>query len=290
MLAEVTQTAQQLAELSHRLSVSPGVNAVRPPRTLFGDQLIFGMFVLRPEWRPLRPSELVAISRDGFLQRISLARPEARLIAALRSAWNKIKSTQPPNPDATITRCDIPHPLAQKVLASALGEQVDGTRLISASLRQVVSVPPLGTSPASQNQTHGSTTFYPDSDKAIGLHLDTWAHKRDFVQSGRPYRCIVNIGQDSRYVAFVNRSAEDISQAIEAAYPGLNADQLLEDNPQEWAQRFLLTERDHPVMRLKILPGEAYVMDTHACIHDGSAVQRTSADIFVILSFIKDRL
>ena len=108
------------------------------------------------------------------------------------------------------------------------------------------------------------------------------------MQGGRPFRCIVNIGWEPRYVAFVNAAPDEISQMILDANPSMEAAKLLEDNPQEWAQRFMSAKGDHPVMRLKILPGEAYIMDTHACIHDGWAVDRTSADIFVILSYIRD--
>jgi hypothetical protein len=288
MVPDITQMSGEMADLSDRMSVSPGVITVRPPRTLFGDQYIFGMYVPRPEWRPLNGAETAAMGREGLLQEISLVRLTPPLILALGAASRSSQPRQPASPEDVITRRDIEASLGQEVLDQVLREKVRCTRLIATSLRRVESVSLPRTEERSGAASHGSTTFYPKSDKAIGLHLDTWAHKRDFVESGRPFRCIVNIGEEPRYVVFFNRSPKEISELIGLVSPGLNIEQLLEDNPQEWAQRFLASQGDHPVMRLKILPGEAYVMDTHSCIHDGWAVQRTSPDVFVIVSYIRD--
>lgn len=274
------------AELPDRLSVSPGVMTVRAPHILFGDQYIFGMYVPRPEWRPLAAAEAAEVSRRGLLQEISLLRIAEPRISALRTASEDALAGQPASDGDLITRRDIATSLGREVLDEVLRERAKGTRLIATSLRRVESSP--ASEQASGSGSKGSTTFYPKSDRPIGLHLDTWAHKRDFVGSGRPFRCIINIGDAPRYVVFFNRTPEEISDLIGRARPELDAARLLENNPQEWAQIFLASQSDHPVMRLKILPGEAYVMDTHSCIHDGWAVQRSSPDVFVILSYIRD--
>lgn len=285
MTSDKTET---IAELSDRLSVSSGVLAVRQPHILFGDQYIFGMYVPRPKWLPLGEAETAEVIRQGLLQEISLHRVAGPLISALRTASESVLVSPPAPEGEVITRRDIAASLGREVLDAVLGEKATETRLIATSLRRVESAPAPSTEQAPGSVSQGSTTFYPKSDRPIGLHLDTWAHKRDFVGNGRPFRCIINIGDALRYVVFFNRSPEEISELVGRASPGLDAAQLLEDNPQEWAQRFLASQPNHPLMRLKILPGEAYVMDTHSCIHDGWAVEKTSPDVFVILSYIRD--
>lgn len=288
MFTDQINTTDKIAGLLDRLSVSPGLITVRPPHILFGNQYIFGMYVPRPEWRTLSAVEADSMSRKGLLQEISLVRLEPAVLAALRTASGAIELSVLESPDGTMRRGVIPHALGQRVLEHLLGENIHEAQLVSSLLRQVEPATHSDVEEDTGTVPHGSTTFYPNSDKAIGLHLDTWAHKRDFMQGGRPFRCIVNIGWEPRYVAFVNAAPDEISQMILDANPSMEAAKLLEDNPQEWAQRFMSAKGDHPVMRLKILPGEAYIMDTHACIHDGWAVDRTSADIFVILSYIRD--
>ena len=288
MLTDEGHITRGTLEFSDRLSVSSGVTTVRPPHVLFGDQYIFGMYVPTPAWRSLTASELASIDQGGLLHEISLAHLTSGAISALRVASDEALGSQPVPDNSVILRSDIARAIGQKVLDEALGDKAVSSRLIAASLRSVSYVLPPGTTPEVGESTHRSTTYYPNSDRAIGLHLDTWAHERDFVENGRPFRCVINIGEEPRYVVFINQSPEEISGMIETTHPGLKAEQLLEEKPQEWAQRFLAAQGSHPVLRLTVLPGEAYVMDTHTCIHDGWAVQTASPDVFVILSYISD--
>ena len=124
-------------------------------------------------------------------------------------------------------------------------------------------------------------TFGNDLQKLIGLHLDSW-DKLPFRHRHRSRnRICINLGRESRYSLFLNlplmqmfnclklRDPEDIYEDFRGVYLG---------------ERFMKSRPTYPAIRLRIEPGEAYVLPTDNLIHDASTQGTIYPDI--ALTFI----
>lgn len=130
-----------------------------------------------------------------------------------------------------------------------------------------------------------------------GLHIDLYGPVvRD--QLGQPYngsRLALNLGDETRYVVFVNQrlatimrnhpEIQDIAErreAIAAALQECGAQGMI-------ANAFLESFPDYPVVRLTIEPGQGYFAPTPAMLHDGYLAGKKDQDLMLFASHKGDQ-
>jgi hypothetical protein len=114
----------------------------------------------------------------------------------------------------------------------------------------------------------------------IGMHLDSWDRAPLRQRHKSRNRICINLGREDRYFLFINLSLMDMFRALDYSdedvykhYRGLNVG-------VEFMKRYPL----YPVVRLRLLPGEAYIAPTDNIIHDASSIGKRYPD--VTLAFI----
>ena len=121
-----------------------------------------------------------------------------------------------------------------------------------------------------------TTTKDHSSGLMIGLHLDSWSRSAANDRANAENRICVNLGDEPRFLMFVNLPLASIIDALQReSLP------LATMGPTDIGRRFLAHYHDYPVLRVRILPGEAYIAPTENVIHDGSTVDSQSTDAFL---------
>lgn len=108
------------------------------------------------------------------------------------------------------------------------------------------------------------------SGKYIGLHVDSWSGKNVSERlSPFPYRVCVNLGPEPRYFTFVPVALKRIKE-----------DKLYRDIhcPNAIVSSFLQSNEGIPVIRIMVMPGEAYVAPTETIIHDANTINKLYLD------------
>lgn len=106
------------------------------------------------------------------------------------------------------------------------------------------------------------------SGKYVGLHVDSWnaARMEDRVE-GYPNRLCVNLGPEHRYLQFINLSLRQIAARTNCE---LIEDANVYDQVNVYVRQFMRENPNYPVLRLTVMPGEAYLAPTEIMIHDGT--------------------
>lgn len=112
-----------------------------------------------------------------------------------------------------------------------------------------------------------------------GLHIDSWDELPLANREVARNRICINLGNENRYLLFVNLSVRHIAEQLNESLDTL--DQRY--NPKTLAHQFLKTFPNYPIIQLKLAPGEGYIAPTENLIHDGSSEGSTSWDIFFTL-------
>lgn len=123
-----------------------------------------------------------------------------------------------------------------------------------------------------------TTTRDHETNKFIGLHVDSWSRLGSMQRDRAPNRIAINLGQSPRYLLFMDLSVAEIVQLT--AHDGDGDKEL---NPTETGRIFMRRFNRYPVLRLQILPGEAYIAPTENLIHDGSTAGSATPDIMLSL-------
>jgi hypothetical protein len=105
--------------------------------------------------------------------------------------------------------------------------------------------------------------------RRVGLHVDSWDAATPRERAGSRRRLCVNAGEGPRYLLFVAARVSSLAERLE--YIDMPVDGI--------ATRFLRAHPDHPVVRVRIDPGEAYVASTEDLIHDGSTLGAMALDL-----------
>jgi hypothetical protein len=150
-----------------------------------------------------------------------------------------------------------------------------GWRLAGEPLHAGLSVGPIGLA---------HTTVDGRTDRHVGLHFDSWDRLPPLDRARGSNRLCVNVGAGSRHLLFVPMSAAAIVGALAARQIYVLTDEAaLRDSTGrcDLARRYLEVFPDQPVLRLRVLPGEAYVAPTENLIHDGSSEEAVDRDISV---------
>lgn len=118
--------------------------------------------------------------------------------------------------------------------------------------------------------------FGASAQALAGLHLDSWDRLPLRHRHRSRSRLCVNLGREARYSLFINLPLMDMFKQLGLRDP--------EDIYSDWrglvlGQRFMRAWSDYPVVRLRIEPGEAYLLPTDNLIHDASTEGNRFPDI-----------
>lgn len=100
----------------------------------------------------------------------------------------------------------------------------------------------------------------PRGGRFLGLHLDSWDGVTLEQRLAARTRVCVNLGPDTRHFLWIPVTISELAQATS----------LAADAPVSAADCLNACARA-PVFRLSLRPGDAYIADTDALLHDGSS-------------------
>jgi len=104
----------------------------------------------------------------------------------------------------------------------------------------------------------------------IGLHVDSWYG--DLSPKNVPGRICINLGSSCRHFLFSPVSLSGMELAMKAEGMKLN--------PRgDLARGYFRSFPSHPILRLRVGPGEAYIAPTESISHDGSTQDHTGWDL-----------
>jgi hypothetical protein len=110
---------------------------------------------------------------------------------------------------------------------------------------------------------------------SVGLHLDSWENlplrRRHFSKQ----RLCLNIGKETRYFLFVNRTLIQIFADLNLVDP---ADIYQDYRGLRLAEQFMSKCNRYPVISIAIQPGEAYIAPTENIIHDATSMDKQYPD------------
>lgn len=121
----------------------------------------------------------------------------------------------------------------------------------------------------------------------MGLHIDGWGLPYNNLENRHlsPVKIGINLGIKERYLLFINLSLKEIRKILIASGIG---DLVSTCEPWNMGNLFMKTFPNYPVIRLKILPNEAYIAPVQNMIHDGSTLGSSSYDVnFQINGYFK---
>lgn len=118
--------------------------------------------------------------------------------------------------------------------------------------------------------------FGADGRKLAGLHVDSWDRLPLRHRNRSRNRICINLGREPRYSLFLNLPLMGMFDAIGLCDP----EDIYEDfRGLYMGQRFMESWPQYPVIRLRIDPGEAYILPTDNLIHDASTEGNRFPDI-----------
>jgi hypothetical protein len=120
-----------------------------------------------------------------------------------------------------------------------------------------------------------------DRKQRIGLHLDSWDRMPLRHRHRARNRICINLGRAPRAVLLINLPLMDLFSQLELADP---EDILADFRGLRLGARFMRAQPDYPALRLRIDPGEAYILPTDNLVHDASSEGNAWPDI--TLTFI----
>jgi hypothetical protein len=249
-LADVTVTCgPEPIDIAERLEICEGARA--PIFAESGTQYEPGARIPSGMWRRLNREELNCIVPSGRAwnraNTVVVVLPPRDVREAIRSLTQESDSIEsiarfvlPRHVDVIAdlipTFCNFPNPIIYHGLA------INDSNLITVTV----------------NSANGLRT---------GLHFDDWDRKRLKERALSTNRISLNIGPAMRYFVFV-----PVTLAVMAGFVLGNGDGLDDiEKPNQIGQLFLANEKDVPVLRVKLFPGEGYIAPTENILHDGSS-------------------
>jgi hypothetical protein len=124
---------------------------------------------------------------------------------------------------------------------------------------------------------NSNTTISEVTGKRVGLHLDCWDNLPAAGRFQGSNRISINLGFGTRFLQILPLPAIELRERI------LARDAMaVEPVPNELSRALLTAFPDLPILRIAILPGEAYIAPTENFIHDGS-VKAFNEDVTITL-------
>jgi hypothetical protein len=231
-----------------------------PWRGLSADEfelLAFGRPAQEAEWRPGADAAIIHIPDELFL-------PFANLLdgQAIREGANPeiVPELIKIHPDWSMKFA------ALREYLTALCDEEERERSFRTGLLRA----------SEPNRLTLTTDDLPDSGKLAGMHLDSWDRLPLRHRARSRNRICINLGREPRYLLFVNLTLMDMFGRLRLRDP----EDIYEDfRGLTIGRRFMASWPDYPVVRLRVDPGEAYILPTDNLLHDASTEGTTSADI-----------
>ena len=110
----------------------------------------------------------------------------------------------------------------------------------------------------------------------VGLHVDHWDGLALHHRSRARNRLCVNLSREPRYSLFFNLPMMDMFRGIGLRDP---EDIYSDFRGLYLAQRFMKAWPEYPVIRLRLDPGEGYILPTDNLVHDASTEGNRYTDI-----------
>lgn len=118
--------------------------------------------------------------------------------------------------------------------------------------------------------------FGRDGKKLAGLHVDSWDGLPLRHRGWSRNRLCINLGRQPRYSLLINLPLMEMFRSIGLRDP----EDIYEDYRGLFmGQKFMRHWPDYPVMRLRVDPGEAYIVPTDNMVHDASTEGNRYPDI-----------
>jgi hypothetical protein len=114
----------------------------------------------------------------------------------------------------------------------------------------------------------------PASPRRIGLHVDDWDQRAPGARVGGRRRVGVNLGLAPRYLVFLRDPLSGL--VAKGRLPAYAAEGLSAPN---LVRAYLVKNLDAPAFRVRIDPGEAYIVNAEDVIHDGASHAHDTLDI-----------
>jgi hypothetical protein len=130
--------------------------------------------------------------------------------------------------------------------------------------------------PGQLTLTRDSYGLVAHRQKRVGLHADHWDGLPLRHRHRARNRICLNLGREPRYLLFINLPMMDLFHAAGLRDP---EDIYADFRGLRLGERFSQLRPEYPVIRLRIDPGEAYVLPTDNLIHDGSTEGSRYTDI-----------
>lgn len=104
--------------------------------------------------------------------------------------------------------------------------------------------------------------------RRVGLHIDDWDRQSIYGRDKSENRLSINVGTTDRHLMIIPVSIKAIlrllTMKIGALYKSF-------EDPTSLARAFMTAFPEMPVLRLTLMPGDAYVLPTELVIHDASS-------------------
>jgi hypothetical protein len=118
----------------------------------------------------------------------------------------------------------------------------------------------------------------------MGLHVDNWFRLPLGSRAQSPVRICANFGWCDRFLLFLNVAVDDIHMTRMVEMPdGKSIDWGSEianvSGLTALGRTFLRTFDDHPITRIRVKPGEAYIAPTENMVHDASTESGSALDV-----------
>lgn len=124
----------------------------------------------------------------------------------------------------------------------------------------------------------GVTVDCDKDGRYVGLHVDSWEGLSIAQRHLSERRLCINLGSGDRFLLFIDLGLASVVRALGDACPEGRF------SATDLARRFMVSHPNHPVLRLRIRPGQAYLAPTENLIHDASTEGQTGLDLSVVLS------
>lgn len=130
-----------------------------------------------------------------------------------------------------------------------------------------------------------STAFNDKTNCYVGLHIDDWEQMPIEQRQYSKNRICINLGHSERYLLFVNLSIEAILSLDKVIAMSNNRPRYIDEISELFFELFPA----YPIVKLKVLPGEAYVAPTENMIHDGYTLGANGPDVRLTIRGYFDR-
>jgi hypothetical protein len=105
-----------------------------------------------------------------------------------------------------------------------------------------------------------------------GLHVDDW--DRADVRAHSRNRLHLNLGLEPRHLLYVHVPVDRLDDCLPVAAPPMGG-----RRGTQIGNAFMRHNPDHPIVRVRIDPGEAYIAPTDHVIHDGDSTGKRLPDV-----------